>query len=248
MAGRAASVVCYRAPMLKAVEKQSVADVVYTRLRDRILTDDLKPGDALPGERKLSEQFGVNRGAVREGLRRLAHARLVNVQHGGATRVLDYRNAGLDLLADLIVVGGSPSFIFDVLELREALGPLIAKGAAERNGVVAAEALRPVLARIEAADSQTRYPEIRTFWRILGEQCGNLALRLALNSLQQGSSGRMDLVAQVLSAEIAAVGTYREIVEAIAAKDGATASAAVTKLVAPTLSWVRQLSGSDTAS
>ncbi|MGK0358649.1 MAG: GntR family transcriptional repressor for pyruvate dehydrogenase complex [Bradymonadia bacterium] len=235
--------------MLNAGEKKSVADVVYVRLRDRILTEDLKPGDALPGERKLSEQFGVNRGAVREGLRRLAHARLVTVQHGGATRVLDYRRAGLDLLAELIEVRGISSFVTDVLELRDTLAPLIARRAAERNGDAAAEALRPVLARIEAAvDAQSRYPEIRIFWRILGEQAGNLALRLALNSLQQGALVRMDLSERVLGAEIAAVGAYREITDAVAAGDGPKAASAASKLVAPTLALARQLSGEDTAS
>ena len=234
--------------MRNAGQKQSVADSVYTRLRDRILNEDLKPGDPLPGERKLSEQFGVNRGAVREGLRRLAHAQLVSVQHGGATRVLDYRRAGLDLLSDLVSVRGISRFVIDVLELRETLAPLVARRAAERGGAAAAEALRPVLARIEAADDDTRYPEIRVFWRILGEHTGNLALRLSLNSLQEGTSVRMDLAAHLLQAEIANVAAYVAVVDAVAAGDGARAAAVVARLVEPTMQRARQLSGELTAS
>ena len=229
-------------------QKRSVADTVYIRLRDRILSDDLQPGDTLPGERKLSEQFGVNRGAVREGLRRLAHARLVSVQHGGATRVLDYRQAGLDLLGDLVGVRGISSFAIDVLELREVLAPVVAQRAAERGGAVAAEALWPVIACIEEADVETRYPDIRMFWRILGEHTGNLALRLSLNSIQQGAAADIALAAFVLRPEIEAVTAYRAITDAVAAEDGARAASLVSALVAPTLNRARQLSGSLTAS
>lgn len=234
--------------MFKAEEKQSVADSVYTQLRGRILKGELEAGAALPGERKLSEQFGVNRGAVREAIRRLAHARLVSVQHGGATRVLDYRKAGLDLLVELVEVHGIASFTLDVLELRDTLAPLVARLAAERGGAKAAEALAPVVRLIEEASEADRYSYIRAFWRILAEQADNLPLRLALNSLQVGSAAQIQATTLVLKAEIAAVGAYRKIADAIAVGDGDAAAAAVVTLVASTMQHARQLMGALTAS
>lgn len=241
--------------MLKPINRQSVADAVYQQLRDQILTGQLAPGDALPGERKLSEIFGVNRGAVREGLRRLAHARLVSVQHGGSTRVLDFRDGGLDLLAELLLADGvvGVAFALDVLEMREALTPLIVRCAAERGGAAAAQALWPVVADIEAAPTAERYPAIRVFWSTLTRHADNLALRLALNSLQQGTGARMDLTQQILVHEITAVARYRALTEAIGAGDVTAAEAEAAALVAPTLRYARQLgalqlSGSLTAS
>ncbi|MEZ4463783.1 MAG: GntR family transcriptional regulator [bacterium] len=128
---------------LVPITRQSVADAVYGQLRDRILQGELKPGDPLPGERKLAEVFGVNRGAVREGLQRLAQARLVAVHHGGATRVLDYRDAGLDLLSDLLArpqVGVDVALVQGILEMRNALAPIIA-GLAARRGPALVQAL-----------------------------------------------------------------------------------------------------------
>lgn len=236
--------------MLKPISRQSVSDAVYQQLRDQILSGALAPGDTLPGERKLSEVFGVNRGAVREGLRRLAHARLVAVQHGGSTRVLDFRDGGLDLLAELLLVDGAVGVEFglDVLELREALTPLIARCAAERGAASAAEALYPIVEQIEAAPAAERYPPIREFWSTLSTHAGNLALRLALNSLQQGTAARIEVTQQVLVYEISAVERYRQLTDAIGAQDGDAAARIAAELVAPTLKFARQLSGSSTAS
>lgn len=76
--------------MLKPVRRQSLSDAVFDQLRDRIVSGAMRAGDPLPAERALCEALGVNRGAVREALKRLAQARLVAVQHGGASRVLDF--------------------------------------------------------------------------------------------------------------------------------------------------------------
>lgn len=45
--------------------------VVSRELRRSIVAGDLKPGDQLPSEAELAEQFGVNRSTVREGIRQL---------------------------------------------------------------------------------------------------------------------------------------------------------------------------------
>ena len=90
--------------MFKPVEKKSLADAVFEQLREEIVTGRMEPGEALPAERMLSDMLGVNRGAVREALKRLEQARLVTIQQGGSTRVLDFKEtAGTDLLAALLM-------------------------------------------------------------------------------------------------------------------------------------------------
>ncbi len=49
----------------------SAYQVVSRELRRSIVSGDLKPGDQLPSEADLAEQFGVNRSTVREGIRQL---------------------------------------------------------------------------------------------------------------------------------------------------------------------------------
>src|SRR4051812_26077838 len=91
---------------LQPVARQSVSDAAFRQLEAEILSGRLAPGDALPSERSLTEVLGVNRQAVREALKRLDQAGLVEISHGGATRVRDFRtDGGLDLLPALLVDG-----------------------------------------------------------------------------------------------------------------------------------------------
>ena len=50
---------------------QRPADVVISRLKEMIASGELKPGDRLPAERKMSADFGVGRTQIREALHKL---------------------------------------------------------------------------------------------------------------------------------------------------------------------------------
>lgn len=64
---------------------RTMQDIVFTRLRDEILSGKLRPGDRLNTTR-LADRLGVSRMPVREALARLASAGLVeNVPHRGAS-------------------------------------------------------------------------------------------------------------------------------------------------------------------
>ncbi|WP_265502424.1 GntR family transcriptional regulator [Paracoccus beibuensis] len=63
--------------------RQSRADLIHDRLRHRIVTLDLRPGQTL-NEKELCEDFGVSRTPLREAIMRLAEHGMVTVapQHG----------------------------------------------------------------------------------------------------------------------------------------------------------------------
>ncbi|WP_455381528.1 GntR family transcriptional regulator [Salinispira pacifica] len=58
---------------------------VETWIRDRIVGGDLLPGEKLPSEKQLSQQFGMSRNAVRQALHNLAHEGLVETLKGIGT-------------------------------------------------------------------------------------------------------------------------------------------------------------------
>ncbi|MFF7868843.1 winged helix-turn-helix domain-containing protein [Streptomyces qaidamensis] len=63
---------------------QEIAD----SLRERIRAGELKPGDRLPTQAELAEEFGVERGAVRQALRVLQEdGLLTNVSKGSPPRI-----------------------------------------------------------------------------------------------------------------------------------------------------------------
>jgi GntR family transcriptional regulator len=55
---------------------------IADRLRDRITSGDLAPGDGLPSERELMERYGAARGTVRQAVNQLKAEGLILVEHG----------------------------------------------------------------------------------------------------------------------------------------------------------------------
>lgn len=179
-----------------------VSDTVHAHLRDRILSGELGPGAAVSSERELSDALGVNRHAVREALNRLQQARLVQVRHGGPTRVLDWRRTGgLELIADLARDGTGEmdsGLTRAIIELRACVGVDVARRATQR----APQELREQAARLaeraaRAPDRPGRAAANQALWDRLVEGAENLAYRLALNSLLEGVSVHPELDARL---------------------------------------------------
>lgn len=193
--------------MLRPVPRQSLSDAVFEQLRDAIVLGSLPAGAPLPAERALCERLGVNRGSVREALRRLEQARLVSVRHGGTSRVLDFReSAGLDLLAALLVrpEGGlDADAVRGVMEVRTTLAPEIARLAALRRGAPTADALDETVAAMRAAggDAASLQRLGIAFWSHVVEGSDNLAYRLLWNTLRDTTERLLPLLTQVLAGE-----------------------------------------------
>ena len=84
--------------------RKSLGEGLFDELCRDIVQGRIEPGSNILPERKLSEARGLNRGAVREAMKRLAQMRLIHIVHGGGNRVNDWREeAGLELLAELLV-------------------------------------------------------------------------------------------------------------------------------------------------
>lgn len=168
------------------VARSAVSDSVFAHLVDEILSGRVAVDDALPSERELALAFAVNRHAIREALKRLQQARLVRISHGGKTRVQDWRQtAGLDVLSTLAATGAVPALQIarDIMVMRRSV-------AADAARLCARNATADQLATIAAAAAA--YPAQRTdesfavdltFWTAIIDGSGNLAYRLALNTL-----------------------------------------------------------------
>jgi GntR family transcriptional repressor for pyruvate dehydrogenase complex len=69
--------------------RQRGADYVFETLARLILSGELKPGQALPTQRELSEQFQISTLVVRQAIHRLEDLGLVRVRQGSSMIVLD---------------------------------------------------------------------------------------------------------------------------------------------------------------
>ncbi|MBG6185008.1 GntR family transcriptional repressor for pyruvate dehydrogenase complex [Arthrobacter sp. CAN_A214] len=66
----------------------SLTATVVENIRQQIIDGDIRPGDKLPAESALEEQFSVSRTVVREAISRLHAAGLVETYRGKGTYVL----------------------------------------------------------------------------------------------------------------------------------------------------------------
>lgn len=224
--------------MLQPVERRSLSEAVFEQLRDRILEGQLEAGARLPAERALCAQLGVNRNALREGLKRLQQLGLIEIHPGGSTRVLDFhRTGGLDVLAALLL---SPSAGLRIeaarslVELRTALGPDIAGRAAQRGGPAIAGELRAELERMERVaedDVALLQRHSLEIWHLLVGASENLAYRLAFNTMERAYTGIRDLVAPALADELRDRKGYQALVRAVESGDSARARRAAQRLV-----------------
>jgi GntR family transcriptional regulator, transcriptional repressor for pyruvate dehydrogenase complex len=193
----------------------SVSGRVYEHLRAQILAG----AETLPSERRLAEELGASRHAVREALKRLQQSGLVRISHGGATRVRDWRrHGGLELLLELDELPAGLDIERAVMEMRASVGADAARRAATRaNGVQRAE----IEARAEMLAAETdldaRNTLYEALWDLIIDASDNLAYRLALNTLASGRQMVVD--ARRIGAELADGDAIRRLASAIAAGD-----------------------------
>jgi DNA-binding FadR family transcriptional regulator len=73
--------------VVKMIQKISTVDAVVELLTSRIHSGLYVPGNKLPSERKLQDEFGVGRLALREALSRLNALGIIKTSHGKGTFV-----------------------------------------------------------------------------------------------------------------------------------------------------------------
>lgn len=136
-------------------------------LRDRIKRGMLKPGDAVPPESQLSQQFHLSRTTVRQALSRLVYEGLIERHRGRGSFVaevrLEHTKPFLSFEEEMLARGAHPSI------------KLLAKRTESAEGRVA-ESLRlaegtpvVVLERLRLVDGQVVGYEIRYLPQKIGE-------------------------------------------------------------------------------
>jgi len=108
------------------------SDKIIDQIRNLIRTGQLKPGDKLPPERKLVEQFGVGRGHVRDALKKLEFYGILKTLPQNGTVVSGLGVKALEGLISNILQIEDPDFP-SLVETRTMLEVKAVSLAAERR-------------------------------------------------------------------------------------------------------------------
>lgn len=160
----------------RRLARGNAAEQILEDLRSRILEGELTRGMKLPTEKQLAEGYGVSGPTVREAIRGLTTAQLVEVRHGSGAYVTADADQliGVSLLSmmQLERVG-----IREVLGVMGALNGYAAELAAKRATDDDLHELREALRQInEGADAEAVSDGLRLFIDALAKASGNVLL------------------------------------------------------------------------
>lgn len=225
---------------LQPVNRRSVPEDVFEQILADVLSGEMRPGEPLPSERRLAEVLGVSRPAVREALKRVAAAGLVEVRQGDATTVRDFRrHAGLDLLPRLLLRDGQLDIAVarSILEARLHNGPKVAELAARRRPPGLYELLEESIRKLHTDDDPVEQQRhALTFWDRVVDGADSIAFRLMFNTLRAAYEPALPALSTMMAAEVGQVEAYRSVARAIDAGDPMAAETAARELLAPATS------------
>ena len=213
------------------VKRVRLPDQIAAAIRDAIVGGHYVPGDALPGERDLADQFGVNRSSIREAIQRLESWGLVVVRHGGSTRVADFlATANMQILPFLIAPKGEidVALLRDLLELRVMLLSWTARRAAGMASAEDADALVEILGRLDASGDLDVVQEVDfEFFQKLVEVTGNQVLVLLTHAVRRVYLQNRELFLELYAGNAFSTAPLWRSVEAIRAGDACAAGDAL---------------------
>jgi GntR family transcriptional repressor for pyruvate dehydrogenase complex len=212
-------------------------------IRELIASGEWGPGTRLPREADLAAQLGLSRNSLREAVRALSLARVLEVRQGDGTYVSSLEPHDLlepTRFATHLLRGET---VLELFEVRRMLEPEAAAMAALRADDEVKTALRFELDRMfDAGDRVEDLVEAdAAFHDVIGQAPGNAVLRSLLQSLSTRTvrarlwHGMADRVAlDTARAE------HTRIYEAIVAGDPDLARAATTMHIASNEAWLRE--------
>jgi len=157
--------------------RRRIHESVAEQLRDAILDGRWQPGQKLPPERELAEQFQVNRTSIREAIKVLEGLKLISVRQGDGATVQPLADASLSILPALIYHGGrlDAAALAEVFEVIMPVFFEMARLGIERARPAHLTALRVLRAEVadEGRDREERFEAGRQVLVLVAEMSGN---------------------------------------------------------------------------
>ncbi|OOF08133.1 GntR family transcriptional regulator, partial [Salinivibrio sp. MA427] len=177
------------------VQMGRASEDVALQIESAILSEALKPGDKLPSERELQQQFGTGRGVVREAIQSLKQKGLIEIrkgQKGGAVvRQVDVHNISESLA---LFLKQSHVKADKVAEFRETVDHSLVLLAISRGTKEQKQQLNDKVAEL-AALAKDDEPDLarlgeldRALNLLIATMSGNPIFEWVMHAIQQGFS------------------------------------------------------------
>jgi len=222
---------------------QRHSDRIAADLRDDILAGRYKPGQRLPPERDLATRLSVNRGSVREALKRLEQLGLVEIRRGDGAHVRPLSDASVDVVRDLLRLGDGLDrrLLEQLLDVHEMLSTGAASLAVEKLSDATLARVRALVAELAAPNLSALdfHQRVEALVDLATEATGHLVLRLFRNAFGPAIVDGLREISPWLGSAGDSVGAaLRRLDAALAARDAAATGDAVRALSRARREWL----------
>ena len=213
-------------------------------MRQLIIDGALGPGARLPAEPELAAQLGLSRGTLREAVRALVTARVLDVRRGDGTYVTSLEPSllleGIGFAVELM----QEDRWLELIELRRILEPAATALAAERAPAEVFDRLAGQLSAMEHSHGENRIRQDIEFHGAIAAAAGNETLASMLSGINSHTihariwHGTLDADADRLAHQ-----EHQAIYDAVRARDASLAHSVALMHVANTERWYRAMLG-----
>lgn len=219
--------------MLKAeqVRRKRLYEDVVEQIESAIALGDLRPGDFLPAERDLCENFGVSRTAIREALFALAQKGLIDLENGRRARVVEPTAEKMidDLAGPAKFILSRPDRLRQLQEARMLFEGFLARLAAEKATDEQIDAIRAALEANKAkiGDNEGFVETNIAFHLEIARVAGNVFLDSLHTAVQSWLEEHRRVAIRSNGAAERAFARHQQVFDGIAAHDPDAAEAAM---------------------
>ncbi len=207
----------------------ALTDEAIARLRAMIQNGELPPGSRLPTENQLAVQMGLSRSGVREAVKVLEAARVLDVRRGNGTYVTSLAPhlllEGVGFAVELL----QPEKLLEVIEIRRLIEPSATALAATRMTEEQLDELAELMDRMRSAvgDAEQLMQYDIAFHRLVMVGTGNETLTSLLDGLSS-KTVRARIWRGLVLGNVAhiTIDEHQAILTALKSRDAALAGAA----------------------
>jgi GntR family transcriptional regulator, transcriptional repressor for pyruvate dehydrogenase complex len=205
---------------IRRVTKISISEEIAKQIMDLISNGDLKPGQRLPSERDLCENFGASRSSLREALRCLSIVGVLNARVGEGTSVAPDGGKFLRKILEWRLITEKHD-VENLLEIRIALEGVSAANSARYATPEDIEKARELVTRMKAAVKDEKQFAILDldFHILLANASGNGLLLDLISVIRSQLARTLSRVLQLPNARPLSLKEHIAIFEAIERRD-----------------------------
>lgn len=194
---------------------------------DRLIAEELKPGDLLPPERELVRMLGVGRSSVRDAIRALELMGLLEPRQGIGTVVCDPAATPANPLASALLE--KRQMVADLLEVRRMIEPPLTRRAALQATGKAIADMEAILQRQEAKvrAGELGIAEDSEFHHAIALASQNSAVLKVVDALTDSLRDTREQSLQVEGRQEKSLAGHRRILAALKRGDASGAEAAM---------------------